>query len=211
MRRYARVTRLKLLAQDPQNTPSARRNTRNTVLRKGLAATKLASVLDIQVFTPAQVAERLGITTAALRRLAPHYERIFEELPRDARQGRMWTSEAVTRLEQARQMFQAGQVVSIEVALEHLAAGGEPTEAVVQRREEAQDPLERLIEEVRRLREAVEAQNVRLDRQREGLRELAEENRQLRMQLPAPRPEPEQEPSPPLPRRRGFWVWLRRR
>ena len=158
-------------------------------------------MVDIQVYTPTQVAERLKITTAALRRLAPHYERVFDQLPRDSRQGRVWTGEAVVRLEQARQMYQAGQVVSVEAALEHIALGGEPSEAVVQRKEEAQDPLERLVTEVQRLREAVEAQNVLLSEQGKQISVLTEENQKFQAQLPAPEPEP----------RRGLWAWLRGR
>jgi hypothetical protein len=43
-----------------------------------------------QVYSPHDVAVQLGISTAALRRLAQAYERTFGELARDSRFGRVW-------------------------------------------------------------------------------------------------------------------------
>ncbi len=122
------------------------------------------------VYMPADVARRLGISPQALRRLAAGYERAVGELPRDER-GRLWPVPAVERLEAARNAVRAGRYASVERAL----SAGEGSEGVgappVPTRAAAVD-LEALKDEVRALREVVEEQS-RL------LREVVEEQRRV--------------------------------
>ena len=136
------------------------------------------------VYGPGDVATRLGVSSAGLRRLAVVYERVYGQLGRDPRQGRVWPQEAVERLERARAMIRAGQAVSIEAALNSLTFG-EPGADVVEPPALAQAPEEQdrdralgaVVGELRALRLAVEEQNHRLHA-------LEEENRQLRASLP---------------------------
>jgi hypothetical protein len=138
------------------------------------------------VYGPGDVATRLGVSSAGLRRLAAVYERVYGQLGRDPRQGRVWPQEAVERLERARAMIRAGQAVSIEAALNSLTLGESGTDvpeasALAQAPEE-QDrnhALGAVVGELRALRLAVEEQNQRLHA-------LEEENRQLRASLPPP-------------------------
>src|SRR3712207_1696283 len=82
-----------------------------------------------EVYLPEDVAKRLGISSAGLRRLAVIYERVYEQLPRSPNRGRLWTGDAVERLESARLAVQQGRAVSVEAALAGLRAGAEPIEA----------------------------------------------------------------------------------
>jgi hypothetical protein len=138
------------------------------------------------VYGPADVATRLGVSSAGLRRLAAVYERVYGELARDPRHGRVWPQEAVERLERARGMVRAGQAVSVEAALNSLAFGepgaDDPEPTALARAPEEQDrdhALGAVVGELRALRWAVEEQNRRLHA-------LEEENRQLRASLPPP-------------------------
>jgi hypothetical protein len=138
------------------------------------------------VYGPGDVATRLGVSSAGLRRLAVVYERVYGQLGRDPRQGRVWPQEAVERLERARAMVRAGQAVSIEAALNSLTFGEPGTDApdpsALAQAPEEQDrnyALVAVVGELRALRLAVEEQNQRLHA-------LEEENRQLRASLPPP-------------------------
>src|ERR687895_2836395 len=84
------------------------------------------------VYGPADVAARLGVSPAGLRRLAVVYERVYGELARDPRYGRVWPQEAVERLERARNTVHTGQAVSVESALNALASS-DPTASDQQR------------------------------------------------------------------------------
>ena len=81
------------------------------------------------VYPPADVARRLGISGAGLRRLAQGYERVFHPLPRDPKRGRLWPEAAVRRMEAARAMVGAGKSTSVEAALDTLARGDESGKA----------------------------------------------------------------------------------
>jgi hypothetical protein len=138
------------------------------------------------VYGPADVAARLGVSSAGLRRLAAVYERVHGELGRDPRHGRMWPQEAVERLERARGMVRAGQAVSVEAALNSLTPGepgaNDPEPPALARAPDAHDQdrvLGAVVGELRSLRSAIDEQN-RL------LRALEAENRQLRATLPPP-------------------------
>lgn len=151
------------------------------------------------VYTPGDVARRLGISAQALRRLAAGYERVMGELPRDER-GRLWPAPAVVRLEAARNTVRAGRYASVEQAL----SAGEGSEGVeappVPARPGAGDmaALTELVAELRGLRESVDGMSERLEA-------LERENRELRAALPAPAaPDPVTEggtnvPVPPEP------------
>jgi hypothetical protein len=146
------------------------------------------------VYGPADVAARLGVSPAGLRRLAVVYERVYGELRRDPRLGRMWPQEAVERLERARNMVNTGQAVSVESALNALAsddpsADDPRAQALARPRSAAEQEdrgLKAVVGELRALRQAIEEQNRRLHA-------LEEENRQLRVALPPPG---EEQPSP---------------
>ncbi len=139
------------------------------------------------VYGPADVATRLAVSSAGLRRLAAVYERVHGELGRDPRHGRLWPQEAVERLERARGMVRDGQAVSVEAALTSLTFGepgaDDPEPPALARAPEEQDrdrALGAVVSELRALRWAVEELNQRLHA-------LEEENRQLRASLPSPR------------------------
>ena len=128
------------------------------------------------------------------------YERVYGELRRDPRLGRVWPQEAVERLGRARNMVNTGQAVSVESALNALASGDpsaddpRPPEALARARGAAdqEHALEALVGELRALRQTIEEQNRRLHA-------LEEQNRQLQATLPSSREE-----QPPPGRKRAF-------
>jgi hypothetical protein len=126
-----------------------------------------------QVYSPHDVAFQLGITTAALRRLAQAYERTFGELARDSRSGRVWPQEALDRLKRARTAVQDGRYVSVEVALRAIADGGD-IEAMPARVGTPEDAGQQLLNELRALREAVDWQNQLINDQWHRTEELDE-------------------------------------
>lgn len=73
--------------------------------------------------TPAQAADRLGVSGTALRRASPIYELIFGPLPREGKGGRLWPAEAVERLRLAFEAAHSNRVVSVKAALELLSNG----------------------------------------------------------------------------------------
>ncbi len=129
-----------------------------------------------EVYLPEDVAKHLGISSAGLRRLAVIYERVYGELPRSPNRGRLWTGDAVERLESARLAVQQGRAVSVEAALAGLRAGAEPIEAqpavTTTSPTTSSQPLGALVGELRALREAVEEQNRRLGALEEGDRSI---------------------------------------
>lgn len=157
-----------------------------------------------RVFEPRDVAARLGMSVAGLRRLAHAYERVHGELPRDER-GRLWPEEAVEELERARNVVRSGRSVSVEAALQGAILPEGSEGQATPTRPGAGDlvALAELLEELRGLREAVEQQNELLREQGERLAAIERENRELRAALPTPaepvtedRESEEQESSP---------------
>ena len=70
------------------------------------------------VMSPGDVARRLGVSPSGLRRLAGVYSAVFGELPKDlSGTSRLWPTEAVGRLEQARALLAEGRARSIRDAL----------------------------------------------------------------------------------------------
>ena len=131
-----------------------------------------------RVYSPADVAARLGVSSSGLRRLALIYERVHGELPRDPKLGRVWPMEAIYRLERARLDVQAARAVSVEQALADHRAGLEPERAPapagVPTGATGTNALEALVGELRALREAVEEQNRLLEEQGRRLEALEE-------------------------------------
>ncbi len=79
------------------------------------------------VMSPGDVARRLGVSPSGLRRLAGVYGAVFGELPKDSSgTSRLWPTEAVGRLEQARALMAAGQARSIRDALLAVEGGAVP-------------------------------------------------------------------------------------
>jgi DNA-binding transcriptional MerR regulator len=124
------------------------------------------------VMNPGDVARRLGVSPSGLRRLASIYGEVHGELPKDSsRTSRLWSLEAVVRLEAARALMAAGQARSIRDALVAVESGAAPpvgvavqdarvAEAlgvVATRLEALQASNERLEAEVAALRSEVEA------------------------------------------------------
>lgn len=67
---------------------------------------------------PKMVAERLQVSSSGLRRLAAIYEGVHGALPKDPMGGRLWSPQAVARLEAAKALVDAGRVKSVREALE---------------------------------------------------------------------------------------------
>jgi hypothetical protein len=139
-----------------------------------------------KVFGAGDVAKQLDISLPSLRRLAVVYERVYGELPRDDR-GRLWPEEAVARLQAARAAVRTGRAASTEAALR---AGDDGEVVVVDRRypapskaaDDRADALEKLLEELRLLRGAVEGMSRRLatmEIENRNLREAVSFNREL--------------------------------
>jgi DNA-binding transcriptional MerR regulator len=129
-------------------------------------------------YTPAEVAQILGVSAPSVRRMALVYEEMFQPLPRDDRGHRHWPQEALRRTQAAHQALGTGRVVSLAAALKLIAEGGELPVAHdldLPGATPAPDVLGEVLEELRRLREVVEAQHLELSALRQevsGLREL---------------------------------------
>lgn len=112
------------------------------------------------LYSPHDVAVQLGISTAALRRLAQAYERTFGSLARDSRFGRVWPQEALERLKRARMAVKDGQYRSVELALRAIAARGNiDAISISERVSTPEDAGQQLLKEIRGLREAIDRQN----------------------------------------------------
>ncbi len=76
------------------------------------------------VLSPGEAARRLGVSPSGLRRLAGAYGEIYGDLPKDSSgTSRVWSVEAVRRLEAARALLSAGQARSIKDALRAVEGG----------------------------------------------------------------------------------------
>lgn len=140
-----------------------------------------------RVYTPGDVAERMGISGQRLRQLARSYERVHGDLPRDER-GRVWPEEDIEELERARELVRYGRAGGIEQALrgDLMPEGSGDRPAT---REPGADDIAavaHLAGELGALREAVEEQNRIMLSMVERLEALERENRELRAALPAP-------------------------
>ena len=150
-----------------------------------MAANRTGAPRDIDmmqqlVYPPADVARRLGISGAGLRRLAQGYERVFRPLPRDPKHGRLWPEAAVQHMEAARAMVGAGKAVSVEAALDALAHGNHTGKALGTRNP-YEDSMEVLVQVLRALR-------LNLEHQQQRLATLETDVRVLRAHLEEPWP-----------------------
>jgi len=136
------------------------------------------------VYPPADVARRLGISGAGLRRLAQGYERVYPPLPRDPKHGRLWPEAAVRHMEEARAMVGAGKATSVEAALDTLAREDHSKNSLAMRNpyEDCyEDSWEVLVQVLRALR-------LNLEHQQQRLASLETDVRLLRARLPTPWP-----------------------
>jgi len=79
------------------------------------------------VLSPSEAARRLGVSPSGLRRLAGVYGEVYGDLPKDSSgTSRLWSQEAVMRLEAARALMAAGQARSIPDALVAVESGAAP-------------------------------------------------------------------------------------
>ena len=79
--------------------------------------------------TPGEVAQVLGVQPRTVRRMAETYEAVFGELPRvrpeEDRSPRLWTAEALRRVQVAHLALRSGKVGSLEHALVLVRDGAE--------------------------------------------------------------------------------------
>jgi hypothetical protein len=131
-----------------------------------------------RVYSPGDVANRMGISGQRLRQLARSYEHVHGELPRDER-GRVWPEEAVEDLERARELVRTGRAGGIEQALrDELTPEGE--EARPATRNPPVGDIAAVAGELRAMREAIEEQNRIMEAMASRLEDLERENRRLR-------------------------------
>lgn len=143
-------------------------------------ATRAIDLEQQLVYPPADVARRLGISGAGLRRLAQGYERVFRPLPRDPKHGRLWPEAAVRHMEAARAMVGAGKASSVEEALDTLARRDLSENGHGLRNsydDNYKDSMDVLVQVLRALR-------LTLENQQQSLTSLEAEVRVLRTQLP---------------------------
>ena len=133
------------------------------------------------VYSPGEVAQRLGISTAMLRRHAGAYQQVYDDLVRDARDGYRYTDVIVSRLEQALTAVWAGHVQSVKEGLERLSEGVGLPEAY----EPQPEPLHVVAEALRALQGEIQALRGEVAGLREDNAGLREDNGMLREQLKA--------------------------
>lgn len=123
----------------------------------------MASMDPEEIYAPRDVAERLDLSGAALRRIAVVYEDLYGPLRRDppGKHGkRVWTGEAVERLEHARALVHTGRAGSIEEAL-RAGNGGEDADYPVHRKPARAD-IAAIVDELRAMRLALKEYNALL-------------------------------------------------
>ena len=94
------------------------------VLRIALGPCAEDNTVVSEFLRPRDVAQRLSISGAGLRRLSDIYERHYGVLERDESGSRQWSELAVTRLEQARTLYKEGKAGSIEAAFALIERAG---------------------------------------------------------------------------------------
>jgi DNA-binding transcriptional MerR regulator len=140
------------------------------------------------LWNPGDVAKRLGVSASGLRRLAGSYAELYGELPRDSSgTSRLWSTEAVNRLEAARALLAAGRARSIKDALLAIEGGAVPSEDAVLALGQDWRVVEALGVVAARL-EALQESNRELQAEVEALRgELRARDQIGRSLLPSPR------------------------
>ena len=118
-----------------------------------------------EIYAPRDVAERLGLSGAALRRIAVIYEEIHGPLRRDPpgkRGKRVWTWEAVERLEHARALVHTGRAGSIEDALRAGDGEEDADSDYPVHRKPARADITAIVDELRAMRLALKEYNALL-------------------------------------------------
>lgn len=119
--------------------------------------------MDTTFSTPAQVAQVLGVSAPSVRRIALVYEGVFGPLPRDERGHRHWPQQALHRTQAAHQALGTGSVASLEAALRLIDEGDDlPVPVDLPAVPPEPDVLAEVLQELRRLREVMEAQHLEL-------------------------------------------------
>lgn len=121
---------------------------------------------------PKEVADRLGVSSSGLRRLASLYEGLYGSLPRDSSDSRIWPTEAVERLEGARALVSQGRAKSIQDALQAVETGDRTASGGLAPRPPQVEALAALVREMQAMRRE--------------LAELRSESATMRRQLDAP-------------------------
>lgn len=132
----------------------------------------------METMTPGEVALHLRVSDPTVRRMAAAYELVFGNLERDARGHRLWSLDAVRRVQAAHGALSTGKVSSLDHALKMVRDGLDlpaPTVLPVER-----DLLGELLDEVRGLRALAEAQGRELAALRSAVA--------VGLALPAPAP-----------------------
>jgi DNA-binding transcriptional MerR regulator len=123
----------------------------------------------MEPLTPGEVAQQLKVSAPTVRRMGTAYEEVFGALPRDARGHRIWSLDAVRRVQAAHTAVGSGKVTSLEAALRMVQDGAElPARTVLP---VESDVLSELLAEVRSLRALAEAQGRELAALRSALAE----------------------------------------
>lgn len=143
----------------------------------------------LEVISATDAAERLGVSASGLRRLGSIYSQVHGELPRERNtEKRIWTSEVIERLAQARALVEAERYRSIKEALEALDRG--VADVVVELAPQVQPPLpealEVLLDEIKTLNARLAAYE-QLEARLASVERLEEEVRAMRQQLEAPK------------------------
>lgn len=88
--------------------------------------------MEQQIFTPAQIANQLGVSITRLRVIATDYEAVYGPLPSSPLNARhrAWTDEALGKILKARDLVDKRQASGIRHALEMLKGGNLPAPAV---------------------------------------------------------------------------------
>lgn len=141
-----------------------------------------------------EAARQLGLSPSGLRRLAMGYERVHGALPRDDRGGRLWTGEALARLDAARALVAAEGAPSVERALDLMASGQAPALATPVRPAPEAERHAELLARLDALGLALQAVARLGEDQGRRLAALEEENQKLRAALPAPASPPARRP-----------------
>ena len=110
----------------------------------------------VDTLTPGEVAAHLKVSAPTVRRMATVYEQVFEPLDRDTKRHRLWSLDALRRVQVAHAAVSTGRVTSLERALVMVRDGVDLPARVVLPVE--LDTLSELLVEVRSLRALVEVQ-----------------------------------------------------
>lgn len=122
----------------------------------------------VQVFvSPGDVAASLGVSGSTFRRISQDYESVFQELPRDANNRRLWTLEAAQRVQAAHSGVKEGRADSTRAALEALRDGRDlpiradlpPAPDAGHALAELRDQLDRQGEGITRMLQALDARD----------------------------------------------------